>query len=547
MIPGFVTSGLEVWAGQECAKNFFRRRLWAAVTGARAFLAERHCWRKHMMLDPISGGDPEGIKIRASQGFEAADYFMGNYWVWSKLVANLADVGYDPNTMTMEAYDWRLSFRMLEKRDGYLTKLRFKIESFHRTTGKKVVIASHSMGALLVHYFFAWVTTSERLGGGGGGYDWVDKHVHAYINIAGSHLGVPKAATALLSGEMSDTAFTGMMGNMAEQFFGRRLRRDLWATWGSLYAMLPKGGSRIWDTGADMCSSRSANDSFCPINGYSPLLTIRNDTSVERVPKKAECTVNTTKPNSLVDRFVANFDSQENHTVESINQFLLQFGAGHGPETAANRDYSLFGQERNSHRIWHDPTRTPLPYAPNLKIYCLYGFGIDTERAYHYRRVEVDETAHEMNESPEPTVILDASVHNDALNTRYGTRFVDGDGSVPLISLGYMCVDAWTRHETKLNPSGIQVVTREYRHESEFCVDDPMRGGPGSAEHVDILGNFNMTEDFIRIVTNFEMNVVDHNHIVSNIETIAADINARAGHGIGWNSPWMDWKQYVWR
>ena len=27
--------------------------------------------------------------------------------VWSKLIENLADIGYDPSTMHMAAYDWR--------------------------------------------------------------------------------------------------------------------------------------------------------------------------------------------------------------------------------------------------------------------------------------------------------------------------------------------------------------------------------------------------------------------------------------------------------
>jgi hypothetical protein len=36
------------------------------------------------------------------------------------------------------------------------------------------------------------------------------------------------------------------------------------------------------------------------------------------------------------------------------------------------------------------------------------------------------------------------------------------------------------------------VYTREYKHKSEFTVDDPMRGGPHSSDHVDILGKLCM-------------------------------------------------------
>jgi hypothetical protein len=42
----------------------------------------------------------------------------------------------------------------------------------------------------------------------------------------------------------------------------------------------------------------------------------------------------------------------------------------------------------------------------------------------------------------------------------HGVKFADGDGSVPLLSMGYLCVDGWKRKE--FNPSGAKVVTREY-------------------------------------------------------------------------------------
>jgi hypothetical protein len=33
------------------------------------------------------------------QGFEAADFVLGGYWVWGKLIENLADIGYVPEFM----------------------------------------------------------------------------------------------------------------------------------------------------------------------------------------------------------------------------------------------------------------------------------------------------------------------------------------------------------------------------------------------------------------------------------------------------------------
>lgn len=169
-------------------------------------------------------------------------------------------MGYNPSNMAVEPYDWRLAFPVLEERDGYLSKLRYKIESMHKVSGRKVVLTSHSMGALLVTYFFQWVTTDTRLGGGGGGADWVDQHIQAYINIAGAHLGVAKAATAILSGEMSETIYPQPMGSMVEQFFGRSLRRGLWSSWGGLWSMLPRGGDALWGIGADLSCPGDSDD-----------------------------------------------------------------------------------------------------------------------------------------------------------------------------------------------------------------------------------------------------------------------------------------------
>jgi phospholipid:diacylglycerol acyltransferase len=554
MVPGFVTSALELWGAEECARNHFRERLWGSAFGAaRTFLVERDCWRQHMALDPFTGIDPPNIRVRAAQGFEAADYFMANYWVWGKIIENLADVGYDGSNMAMESYDWRLSFPMLEKRDGYLTKLRHKIEAMHETNGAKVVLTTHSMGAQLVHYFFAWVTTEERLGGGGGGKDWVDKHVHAYVNIAGSHLGVPKAATALLSGEMRDTILMGALASMVESFFGRVLRKELWLTWGSLWHMLPKGGDALWGIGADMCNDTDVIDVLaCRPSGYhypslsehpelTPLLVMTNDSSSTLPDLQPDETCSVHNISTGLESTVEEFGARRTQSTLETLAFLKRWGGGAGPKVASAKLLKLHFKGKPSKEEWDDPTRTPLPYAPNLKIYCFYGMGLDTERAYFYKREaqEMINTCDESNTTqqssysanPDLPFIIDTSVEDPTNRIRHGVRMSDGDGSVPLISLGYVCVDAWPRKDSGMNPSGAKVVTREYPNRQEFSVDDPMRGGPSSSDHVDILGNFRMNEDLVRVVTNFETGKLKTD-LVSDIESIARRINAHPQGGV---------------
>jgi hypothetical protein len=46
-----------------------------------------------------AGSDPPGIKLRAAKALEAVDYFVPGYWVFSKLVQSLADIGYDNNNL----------------------------------------------------------------------------------------------------------------------------------------------------------------------------------------------------------------------------------------------------------------------------------------------------------------------------------------------------------------------------------------------------------------------------------------------------------------
>ena len=101
---------------------------------------------------------------------------------------------------------------------------------------------------------------------------------------------------------------------------------------------------------------------------------------------------------------------------------------------------------------------------------------------------------------------------------------------MPLLSLGYICADAWARKDSGLNPSGTKVVTLEYQNHQEFKADDPFRGGPRSADHVDILGNQGTTEDFLRVVSDLEPKT--ESNIVSKLREYAKVINEHPNGGI---------------
>lgn len=111
----------------------------------RALVMDKQAWKRHIVLDKETGLDPPGIKLRAAQGFDAADFFITGYWIWNKILENLATVGYDPTNAFTAAYDWRLSYANLERRDRYFSRLRSHIELAHEVSGEKTVLISHSV------------------------------------------------------------------------------------------------------------------------------------------------------------------------------------------------------------------------------------------------------------------------------------------------------------------------------------------------------------------------------------------------------------------
>jgi phospholipid:diacylglycerol acyltransferase len=86
-------------------------------------------------------------------------------------------------------------------------------------------------------------------------------------------------------------------------------------------------------------------------------------------------------------------------------------------------------------RYWANPLETTLPQAPNMKIYCLYGVGKDTERAYYYEQ--------NREQCVGIPVSINTKMYNKESKVSFGVQLVEGDGTVPLMSLGYMCVKGW--------------------------------------------------------------------------------------------------------
>ncbi|KAF9650657.1 phospholipid diacylglycerol acyltransferase [Thelephora ganbajun] len=491
LIPGIISTGLESWSTTPEFRGFFRQKVWGGFSMVSQVTFNKERWMAGLMLDPVTGLDPPGVKVRAAEGLNAASSFIQGYWLWSKVIENLAMVNYDTNNLYLAPYDWRLSFWNLEERDGYFSKLKSTIEGFKKRQKKKTVIAAHSMGATVCHGIigaflpFKWVESPEH---GGGGPNWVEEHIESFISIAGTHLA--KAMAAFLSGEMKDTVQMNPAGAyVLERFFSRKERARLFRSWVGSASMWVKGGDTIWGN-----STHAPDDVDGADHSHGELIAFRaklNDTTVK------------------------------NMTADNAGTWILE----HTPTTfqkmlATNFSCGIEKDERKlkandrDHTKWTNPLESRLPDAPSMKFFCVYGHGKDTEASRLTRKAEhtladaelptrAEDSNCETTRSP-----LDVSLHKPScIDNEYtdqtrnpkvlnGVKMGEGDGTVSLLSLGAMCVEGWKRK--RWNPAGIKITTVELPHRPVGTIP---RGGGYTADHVDILGSTPLSEVILKVAT----------------------------------------------
>lgn len=324
----------------------------------RALVLDKASWKRHIMLDKKTGLDPPGIKLRAAQGFDAADFFITGYWIWNKILENLATVGYDPTNAFTAAYDWRMSYLNYEKRDQYFTRLKSHIEIAKHVSGEKVVLLSHSMGSQVLYYFFHWV---EAEGHGNGGTSWVEDHIESWINISGCMLGALKDVPAVLSGEMRDTAQLNAFAVYGlEKFLSRAERAEIFRAMPGISSMLPIGGNAVWGD-----HSGAPDDQEDQPTTFGKFLNFKQSNSSK---SPGNLTVSQALP------FL--WQNTDDWYVEQTQQ-SYSHGVAHSRKVVEDN--------QKIPAKWMNPLETRLPLAPSMKIYCFYGIGKPTERAYFYR------------------------------------------------------------------------------------------------------------------------------------------------------------------
>ncbi|CAO2654454.1 Nn.00g111870.m01.CDS01 [Neocucurbitaria sp. VM-36] len=457
MIPGVISTGLESWSTEEGSRQYFRKRLWGSWSMMRALVLDKAAWKRHIMLDKNTGMDPPGVKLRAAQGFDAADFFITGYWIWNKILENLATIGYDPSNAFTAAYDWRMTYMNYEIRDQYFTRLKSHIEVAVKVSDAKAVLLSHSMGSQVLYYFMHWV---EAEGYGNGGPHWVDEHIESWINISGCMLGALKDLPAVLSGEMKDTAQLNAFAVYGlEKFLSRYERAEIFRAMPGLSSMLPLGGNAVWGdhTGApdDVEGQNVTYGNFIRFRDANSTLTAKNLTVDDTLPFLFKNTEQWFK-----DMILSSYSHGVAHTTKQVED------------------------NQQIPAKWVNPLESRLPLAPNLKIYCFYGIGKSTERAYYYRTD--DEPMSGLN------VTLDTAIMGGDVD--HGVVMGEGDGTVNLLSSGYMCAKGWKMK--RYNPAGVKVTTYEMLHEPDRFSP---RGGPNTADHVDILGRSSLNDLILQV------------------------------------------------
>jgi phospholipid:diacylglycerol acyltransferase len=526
IFPGLLSTSLEMWLGADCAASeMFRSRFWASSGFVRKVIISPFCLLDHLLLNATTHSDPDGIKLRAVEGFSAADYWLGEegmVWLWAPLLHALSDVGYTPRNLHMASYDWRLSPDVLEERDAFFSFTVARIEALYRANGKRVVLVSHSMGAIITNYLIHFAEAHQGKG-------WVDKHIEAVASAGGAWLGAPKALSMLTSGLVADVMpIFGLVVDQAGLIADAGDLASMGRTIGSGATLLPKGGSRLWNeavdgagplvqptfTDADVSSADSGDsgDAYCAAGSSGSQSHLANFLAGQTSTVAYALVSQPTMSAQAVARLTA---ERVNHSLEAgVVPFLKLIAPSYGQWVDDHFATDLWTPGKNpdtkDQRRWTNPLSLPLPIAPSTLFMCGYGVGIGTERAFSVRK---QTTRRNCTAAP---LIIDETMSPGFRTTphgnwthRLGVVKSSGDATVPLLSLGFLCARGWK--SKTLNPSAAPTLSIEYTLDGQVnstwgkkvadVAADPLNlmRKAEEGDHVDVLGNTEFLSDVLHV------------------------------------------------
>lgn len=248
--------------------------------------------------------------------------------------------------------------------------------------------------------------------------------------------------------------------------------------------MLPKGGDMIWGT-----LDQAPDDLLLP-SGQEVSGSLGN--FLRFTKKDSEYSRNMTIDGSI--------DFLMNQTSEDFRRQTNE----HYSHGYAHSKQELRANEKKPNK-WVNPLEVPLPNAPDMQIYCFYGVGNPTERAYYYKE-EKDKLVSRLN------ITADTSLDNSVLSG-------EGDGTVSIMT-HYMCHKWAQKGRNPFNPGNSNVTIVEIKHEPERF---DIRGGAKTAEHVDILGSSELNELLLTVASGHGWEI--QNNYITHLREMAEKLN----------------------
>ena len=263
--------------------------------------------------------------------------------------------------------------------------------------------------------------------------------VAAFVPVGGTFLGSAKALAYPVSGEMTDTlGLWPMLGPALEAHggLGRAAVATMTRSWSSVPALLPRGGAAFWNAthAGDFVSFEAP--------GADVVEALERDAATPR-GRVARALLDVAARNATMDvdaaldwlrSMLPGYSCRRAELGEFSMTFAASWNAGpkaprlegglslsrrymalvdneraaraprslrRGRSDAAERErtrrprprherprrYDLAANATEGHRFWGNPVAAPLPFAPSLEIYCLYGVGRPTPAAFRFEWV----------------------------------------------------------------------------------------------------------------------------------------------------------------
>jgi hypothetical protein len=372
-------------------------------------LLSQNKWVDHMCLNEAdNSSDPEGIQVRAMQGYEGVSYLADGIaknmtYVMGPLIENLQEFGYTEKNLAALPYDWRIPLATLETRDKYFTQVKTTLETLYNNTGLPVVVVCHSMGNRVFQYFLNYAKKYY-------GQEWIDKYVHTFYAVGAPFLGATKILRAVVSGERFGLDF--FLSTSEAIKFAR--------TVGSFPSMLPIGLKKYFDPKA-----------FCYVRKDDSRVLTKARDKQDKAAQKAEISIKT----------------KSEEWISYDNETILELSGAQKQLEVFKKQYltdPLFGGSE-------DPNMAFILEAPPVKkMRHIYGVNVNTEKLYFYRlnkdkhRMDLDKKLDGTLEQF-PGYQFTKGTGYETLNTPQANieKFTgfggskSGDGTVPYDSLNY--------------------------------------------------------------------------------------------------------------